>query len=178
MAGPSNHARPLGFLFFGRIMAYKGLPLFVEACEILRARGCSFRVGVAGEGNLRHVRARLTALGADITNEWIEPGKVESVVRGYDVVVAANIVASQSGVIVLAHTHGLPVVATPVGGIVEQVDHGRSGLLTKEVSASAIADEMQRILTEPGLLDRLRAGVRDQQQTHSMSHFLEAIMTG
>ena len=34
--------RPLGFLFFGRILAYKGLPLFVEACEILRARDQRF----------------------------------------------------------------------------------------------------------------------------------------
>jgi glycosyltransferase involved in cell wall biosynthesis len=168
---------PPGFLFFGRIMAYKGLPLFVEACEILRARGFSFRVGIAGEGSLRDVRTRLEALGADITSRWIAPNEVESLVKGYDVMMAANIEASQSGVIALAYSYGLPVLATPVGGIVDQVAHGKSGLLAKEVSAAAIADVMQRILTEPDLLDRLRTGVQEQQQQLSMSRFLDAITT-
>jgi glycosyltransferase involved in cell wall biosynthesis len=173
-----NAGRPPGFLFFGRIMTYKGLPLFVEACEILRTRGFSFHIGVAGEGSLREVRSRLEALGADITNRWIEPNEVESLVKRYDVMVAANIEASQSGVIALGHTYGLPVIATPVGGLVEQVDHGRSGLLANEVSATAIADAMQRILAEPELLDRLRSGVQDKRQLLSMSRFLDAITGG
>jgi glycosyltransferase involved in cell wall biosynthesis len=159
-------------------MAYKGLPLFVEACEILRARGFSFRIGVAGEGSLRDVRARLEALGADITNRWIAPDDVESVVKDHDVMVAANVEASQSGVIALAYGYGLPVIATPVGGIVDQVAHGQSGLLASDVSAAAIADAMQRVLSEPDLLGRLRGGVREQQQIHSMSPFLDAITGG
>jgi glycosyltransferase involved in cell wall biosynthesis len=170
--------QPPGFLFFGRIMTYKGLPLFVEACEILRRRGYSFRIGIAGEGPLRDVRHRLDALGADITNRWIEPNEVEPLVKRYDVMVATNVEASQSGVVALAYGYGLPVIATPVGGIVDQVDHGRTGLLAETVSPAAIADAMQRILCEPGLLDRLRSGVPEHQQTHSMSRFLDAIMTG
>jgi glycosyltransferase involved in cell wall biosynthesis len=178
MAEPNSSKRPVGFLFFGRIMAYKGLPLFVEACEILRRRGHSFRIGVAGDGSLRDVRQRLEALGADITNRWIEPHEVEPLVKGYDVIVAPNIEASQSGVIALGVTYGLPAVATPVGGIVNQVAHERSGLLTREVSAAAIADAMERILVEPDLLPQLRSGVHQDQDTHAMSRFLDAITTG
>jgi glycosyltransferase involved in cell wall biosynthesis len=174
-APPPVGGRRPGFLFFGRIMTYKGLPLFVEACEILRKRGFDFRVGVAGEGSLRDFRHRLEALGADITNRWIEPNEVEALVKGYDVMVASNIEASQSGVIALGLTYGLPPIATPVGGIVEQVDHGRSGLLASEVSATAIADAMQRIVTEADLLEQLRKGVREHQQMLSMSRFLDAI---
>jgi glycosyltransferase involved in cell wall biosynthesis len=177
MTASKSSERPVGFLFFGRIMAYKGLPLFVEACEILRQRGHSFRIGVAGDGSLRDVRQRLEALGADITNRWIEPNEVEPLVKGYDVIVAPNIEASQSGVIALGVTYGLPAVATPVGGIVDQVEHGRSGLLTQNVSATAIADAMRRVLAEPGLLDRLRNGVQEQQQRLSMSRFLDALTT-
>ena len=39
----ANPADQVGFLFFGRVLAYKGLSLFVEACELLRARNQSFR---------------------------------------------------------------------------------------------------------------------------------------
>jgi glycosyltransferase involved in cell wall biosynthesis len=168
-------AQPLGFLFFGRIMTYKGLPLFVEACEILRSRGFDFRIGVAGEGSLRDLRHRLEALGANIINRWIEPNDVESIVKSYDVMVASNIEASQSGVIPLGLTYGLPPIATPVGGMIEQVDDGKSGLLARELSALALADAMQRVLTETGLLDRLRKGVQRHQQAVSMERFFEAI---
>ena len=176
-APASDPAQPPGFLFFGRIMAYKGLPLFVEACEILRARGHRFRIAVAGEGPLRDLCPPLEALGAEITNRWIEPGEVEPLVKRHDVMMATNIEASQSGVIALAFGYGLPVIATPVGGIVGQVDHEQSGLLAAAASPAAIADAMERILTEPGLLERLRGGVRAHQQTHSMSRFLDAITT-
>jgi hypothetical protein len=49
-------------------------------------------------------------------------------------------------------------------------------LLAAAASPTAIADAMQRILTEPGLLERLRGGVCAHQQMHSMSRFLDAIV--
>jgi glycosyltransferase involved in cell wall biosynthesis len=166
---------PAGFLFFGRIMAYKGLPLFVEACEILRARGFDFRIGVAGEGSLRGIRSRLDRLGAHVTNRWIDPDEVGPLVKSYDVIVASNVEASQSGVIALGLTYGLPSIATPVGGMVEQIDHEQTGLLADEVSAMALADAMRRIITESGLLARLRRGAQERRQALSMSRFFEAI---
>ena len=166
-----------GFLFFGRIMAYKGLPLFVEACEILRARGFEFTIGVAGEGSLRGVRHRLEALKATIINRWIEANEVEGLLKNYDLMVVSNIEASQSGVIALGLTYGLPPIATPVGGIIEQVEHERTGLLASDASAPALADAMQRIMTERQLLDRLRRGVQEHQQMLSMQRFLDAVTT-
>ncbi len=62
---------PLRALFFGRIMGYKGLPLFVEAIERLRARGVAVDASVYGEGPLGDAAAGLKRIGATVENRWI-----------------------------------------------------------------------------------------------------------
>jgi glycosyltransferase involved in cell wall biosynthesis len=161
------------FLFFGRLMAYKGLPLFVEACEILKSRGHSLAVRIVGEGPLGPLKSRLDALGAEVTNRWVDESELDSVFGGCDFVVLPNIEASQSGVVPLAFSYGCPIVATPVGGIVEQVEDGKSGLLSDAVSAAAFAEAMQRLLTDGALRARLRAGVLDTRRQFSMERFFE-----
>lgn len=165
-----------GFLFFGRLMAYKGLRLFVEACEQLRAKGLQFRIGVAGEGALGELGPRLANVGAEVTNRWIAEEEVPALLTRYQAVVVPSIEASQSGVIAVAYGSGLPVIATPTGGIVEQVIDGLTGILADEVSADAIARAMQRLITDPELRARLRSGVTEVQQTHSMRRFYELLI--
>ena len=167
--------RSIGFLFFGRIMAYKGLPLFVEACELLRERGRDFRVGVAGEGNLRELAGRLTALKADITNRWLHYDEISTVIREYDCIVLSNIEASQSGVVALAHGFGRPVIVSPVGGLIEQIKDRYSGLIARSVSAAAFADAMELFLTDAALRQRLSAGVEGARQDLSVARFFELI---
>ena len=165
----------MGFLFLGRIMAYKGLPLFVKACELVRARGLPMRVGVVGEGDLSEFEGRLKALEAEIANQWLSHEEIEKIAQRYDAVVMSNVEASQSGIIALAHGLGLPVLTTPVGGLVEQVEDERSGLIAREVSARAIADVMQRFLTDDSLREDLDAGVREVPDQCSMARFFSAI---
>ena len=165
----------MGFLFFGRIMAYKGLPLFVDACELLRARGREFRVGVAGEGPLGDMAGRLAALNAVVANRWLDYDEVSTVLGQFDCMVLSNIEASQSGVVALAHGFGMPVVATPVGGLTEQIKDRHSGLIARSVSAAALADAMELFLTDGALRWQLSEGVAQAQDEFSMARFLEKI---
>ena len=152
---PKTQSSP-GFLFFGRIMPYKGLPLFVEACELLRGRGLDFRIGVAGEGNLGAWAGRLARLNADIFNRWLDYDEVSGILSQYDCMVLSNIEASQSGVVALAHGRGMPVVVTPVGGLVEQVKDRQSGLIARSISAAGVADAMELFITDAELRRRPR----------------------
>jgi glycosyltransferase involved in cell wall biosynthesis len=165
-----------GFLFFGRLMAYKGLGLFVEACEQLQAKGLRFRIGVAGEGELGALGPRLAKLGAEVSNRWIAAEEVPMLFARYQAVVVPSVEASQSGVVAVAHGLGRPVIATPVGGMVEQVEHERTGLLAAEVSANAVARAMERMITDAELRKRLRSGVQEVRRTHSMRRFYEALI--
>jgi glycosyltransferase involved in cell wall biosynthesis len=164
------------FLFFGRVMAYKGLPLFVEACEILKEEGLQFGLAVVGEGDLGPLRLRLESLAAEIDNRWIAHDEVAAVMARFDAVVLPNIEASQSGVAATALGHGVPVIATPAGGVVEQVKDGETGLLAEGISAEALAAAMRRFIIDPALRRRLRKGAASAGEAHSMERLLDELL--
>lgn len=164
--------QPLRMLFFGRIMPYKGLSLFVDMLEILRGRGCKIEAGVFGEGDLGPESARLTVLGAEVENHWLSDAEIASALDRYDLVVVSHVEASQSGVVAAAFGAGLPVVTTPVGGLPEQVRHNVDGLVATEPSGQALAYAVERIVLENGLYDVLCAGVGKQRDGRSMQRFV------
>jgi glycogen synthase len=51
--------------------------------------------------------------------------------------------------------HNRPVLATPVGGLCEMVEPGRSGWLTRDRSAEAIATAIAAIVAQPGDVRRM-----------------------
>jgi glycosyltransferase involved in cell wall biosynthesis len=115
------------------------------------------------------------AIGADIVNRWIGEGEISEIMERHDVVVVSSTEASQSGVITVAFATGRPVIATPVGGMSEQIDNGRTGLLAESVSAEAIAHAMRRLISDPALLATLENGTRQLQDRFSMPRFLNAL---
>jgi glycosyltransferase involved in cell wall biosynthesis len=174
---PTTTSKPprLRFLFFGRIMPYKGLSLFVSACELLSRTNVPFDVGIVGQGPLGPLQKRLEALGAEIVNRWIQPHEVSAIMSEYDVVVVPNTEASQSGVIPAALASGLPVIATPVGGLPEQIENGRTGIITDSATTEGLARAMTRFVTEPDLQITLARGVCELREQLSMSRFLDCL---
>jgi D-inositol-3-phosphate glycosyltransferase len=61
-------------------------------------------------------------------------------------------------VAVEAQASGTPVVAAGVGGLTTAVDDGVSGLLVHDHEPSSWAAAFERVLSEPGLRDRLAQG--------------------
>ncbi len=59
-----------------------------------------------------------------------------------------------------AFAAGTPVIGSDLGGVGERVTHGVDGLLFPPGDAAALAAALLRCRDEPGLLPRLRAGVR------------------
>ncbi|WP_193176007.1 glycosyltransferase family 4 protein [Oricola nitratireducens] len=163
---------PLRILFFGRILAYKGLPMLVDAFEDLKARNVPVTLCVAGEGDLGAQSPRLAALGAEVHNRWFSEAGMHELFAGSDAAVLSHAEASQSGIPALAYAHGLPVVATPVGGLKEQVDHGRTGLLATDTSARALADAIERLATDSALYDRCSANIVAGAERRSPARFM------
>lgn len=171
---PDGEPIRLGFL--GRILPYKGLALFVEAVEALQADGVPFKVQVVGEGDLEAFRARLERVGAQIKNKWVSEEELAHAARQSDLVVASHLEASQSGVVAFALGHGIPVLVTPVGALPEQVSHDVNGLIAREASASAIAEQIKRAVRQPELLGQLREGVAQTAKSRSMTAFLQRLL--
>jgi glycosyltransferase involved in cell wall biosynthesis len=59
-----------------------------------------------------------------------------------------------------AQATGLPVVATRSGGIVDAVDHGRTGILVPEGDLDALTRALERLVTDDHLRTRMGADGR------------------
>lgn len=167
---------PLRILFFGRIMAYKGLSHLLDAVQLLKDGGTPVELGVAGSGDLGAMRQRVEALGAEVLNHWIEESEVTDILARYDAMACPHVEASQSGVAATAFGHRMPVVAMPIGGIAEQVVEGKTGLLARRVSSKAFADVMKRLANEPGLYDSISCQLNRTANDRSMDRFLREVL--
>ena len=160
--------RPAGdgplFVNLGRLRTYKGLDLLRDAWRLFQPRHPAARLLVAGEGDAEALAPGLSALpGVEVRARWLAEDEMARLVAGADVVVLPYREASQSGVAPLAHGLGVPVVATPVGGLAEQLRDGVDGVLARAVSAEALAEAMAA-LCDPARRAALAAGAREAGQ--------------
>ncbi|HIW91037.1 MAG TPA: glycosyltransferase [Candidatus Corynebacterium avicola] len=142
---------------FGRLQAYKGIDVALEAMRILRGRGApECELHIIGSGP--EERWRETDLGTEAVwdNRWIPESEVTDVVRGIDIMLLPYTEASQSGPVTLALAHAVPCVATPVGAIPDQVEG--FGVVTDDISPEAVADGIQALLEDPERYRELSAG--------------------
>ncbi|MCR1781697.1 glycosyltransferase [Nocardioides carbamazepini] len=147
-SAPRHDPPVLGF--FGRILPYKGLDLLVAASTLLAERGVQVVTRVHGDGS---VPGGLVDAGHAVAWEpgWVSEELTNQVVDSFDVLVLPYREASQSGVLSIALSEGVPVVATPVGGLAEQVDATGCGVVASAVTPAAVATAVAQLLSDTAL---------------------------
>jgi len=160
-------------LFFGQIAPYKGLEYLIEALPQAFAADPALRLVIAGKVKNgsedywrrieRGLRAPALASRVLCRIEHIPDRDVELYFKAADVLVIPYVHIFQSGVPFLAYSFGLPVIATDVGALRDDIVEGRTGLLCRprdpEDLCRAIAEHFTSDLyTE---LQRTRADIRD-----------------
>jgi glycosyltransferase involved in cell wall biosynthesis len=163
---------PLRLLFLGRILPYKGMALFLDTVDVLRARGIDVAPGVFGSGSLHHHRKRLTAMGAEVVNRWLSDREIGEILARHDALVASHTEASQSGTVAAALASGLPCVVTPVGGLIEQVNDGVTGVVAEAPTADALASAVIRLFSHHTYAT-VSENIAAQQPRRSMTRFVE-----
>jgi glycosyltransferase involved in cell wall biosynthesis len=136
-------------LFFGRIKAYKGIEHLLTACQQLMANDANYRLIIAGEAQ-RGDEKYLDELRAAVTSEidrgqiilkaqFIPDKEMELYLKCADVLVLPYNQIFQSGVLFLAYSFGLPVIATDVGSFREEIIEGITGYLCRPADAVDLA---------------------------------------
>jgi glycosyltransferase involved in cell wall biosynthesis len=147
-------------LFVGVLEHYKGIEELAEAWRLVASRLPDATLHLVGRGTRRQVVERLVAELPDRT-EWTESLPTEGVARALDAATVLVLPSRSEGmgrVLVEAFCRGRGVVASRVGGIVDLVRDGENGLLVPPRNPAALADALQRVLSDRGLADRLGAG--------------------
>jgi glycosyltransferase involved in cell wall biosynthesis len=149
----------LRLLFFGRMEPYKGLEVLIEACKQLQERQIPFQVTIAGRGEIDATTLENTKeLGISVINHWLSDQEIMQLFSEADVLLVPYTSASQSGVISLALAAHLPIIASRIGGLVEQVRDGYNGLLFPPKNTTALAAAIEKLAVDREFLKQLSQG--------------------
>jgi len=137
-------------LFFGHIAPYKGLDCLVNAFLPAAAVHPDYRLIIAGNPRpgcdqyWREIERtiRQNANGGRVIQRicFIPDQETELYFKAADVAVLPYRVIFQSGVLFLAYSFGLPVIACDVGSLSEDIVEGETGYLCKSDDSASLAE--------------------------------------
>jgi glycosyltransferase involved in cell wall biosynthesis len=169
---PLGEATEPRALFFGVWRKVKGLPVLMEAFDLLAARRPEARLTIAGApspADLDPAPIEAWAKGhgdrVDLRAGYVELEDVPGLFGAARCVVCPYETAFQSGVVHVALTFGRALVASDVGDLPEGV--GAAGLLVAPGDPQALADALERVLFEPGLAAQLGEEARARSADHA-----------
>lgn len=151
-----------GFLYLGRLKRYKGVDLLLRALALLRDRGVTARLTVAGRGDqlepLRRLSSQLGLEGAVEFAGFVTEDRKRELLR----TAWANLFPSPKegwGITnIEAAACGTPSIASDSPGLRESVVHERTGLLVPHGDVPLLAAAMERLASDRAEVERLGAG--------------------
>ncbi|TCJ15668.1 glycosyltransferase family 1 protein [Rubrobacter taiwanensis] len=161
--------RPPVVLAVGRMIERKGFPVLVRAAERLRGRA---RVVIVGGGEYRSVVEReirrrkvgdVVQLAGRVSNEELADFYRRCTVFCLPAVVDSRGETEGLGVVLIeAMSHGKPIVASRLGGIVDAVEDGKTGFLVPPNDPGALAGRLLQLIESPALAARMGAAGRER----------------
>lgn len=145
-------------LFFGNIAPYKGLEHLVEAILLLAQRLPECRLVIAGrpkgaESYWAAIEQRIaTSHRCDrfsLRIEYVPDAETELYFKAADVLVLPYAHVFQSGVLFLSYNFGLPVVASDIASLKEDIVEGQTGFVCRPADPLSIAATIERYFESP-----------------------------
>jgi glycosyltransferase involved in cell wall biosynthesis len=145
---------PVNVIMVGRIEPWKGHHIYVEAVRIVKGRFPRvgfFMVGGRVRGKAKENYAdKVLRDCVDVGIHYLgERGDVPALLRAADVAVHASIAPDPfPGVVLESLLAESATIATRVGGVVEMIESGISGLLVEPGDAAELADALTLLLSD------------------------------
>jgi len=158
----------------GRITPLKGHPYFLKAmAQVIRTMPY-VKIWVIGdtpeqkESYKRELMTLVHRLGLDGHVEFLGNRRnIPELLSQTTVVVMATVTHEAFGRVILeAQAMGSPVVATRVGGVVDIIEHGVTGLLVPPRDPEGMAEAVLRILKDRKFAERLVAAAKNKLEAH------------
>jgi D-inositol-3-phosphate glycosyltransferase len=177
---PAEAKRKLGILpgertilFFGNIGPYKGLEFLVAAFQKIALRHPDYRLLIVGkvrgdgasywEEIRRAVEKHSSRERVTLRIEFVPDQETELYFKAADALVLPYTQVSQSGVLFLGYSFGLPVIATDVGSLSDDVVAGHTGFLCQACNPADLARAIEAYFASDLYrnLDRRRRDIRE-----------------
>lgn len=162
---PSRRDRSaVTFLFLGRMENRKGPLRAVQALhalpDALRQRA---HLVLAGDGDVEGVRREVSRLGLErqvTVMNWVSAEQRNTLLASADAFVLPSLNEGLPMGVLEAMSWGLPIIASPVGGIPEVVQDGYNGFLVPPTDIPALASAMQKLVEDEPLRLQMGANAR------------------
>jgi glycosyltransferase involved in cell wall biosynthesis len=151
----------------GRLNGEKDYPNFLAAAKLLLAKRPDLYFIVAGKGELdRELRQSAQDLG--IADRVIFLGHFHDVRKVFELMNVYVLSSTREGLpntVLEAMAMEVPIVSTDVDGVKEAATHDREALLVPARDSAALAEGIERVLTDDALASRLVAAARRKVET-------------
>ena len=174
-------------LFVGRFVPKKGLPVLIEALQILRRQNQEPAVTIIGDGPLGpEIRAQAEGLSQLRFLGWQTPGEVAQAMRQASMLVVPSERAKDGdaeglpSVAIEAMALSLPVIGTDQAGLDGVILPGRTGVIVPARAPEALARAIAGLLATPemrmGLGTAGRGLVQGEFNAERQSRRLESLL--
>lgn len=157
-------ARPNMILFLGKLAPQKGIFDLIDAVASLRREVPDVRLVCAGEGGRIAVARYAERLGvADAVKftGWVGPSGKRALLQSAALFALPSYSEGMPMSLLEAMAAGVPVIATPVGGIPEVVADGASGFLAAPGDVATLARLLRKLLLDRELAAKVGAAGRE-----------------
>jgi glycosyltransferase involved in cell wall biosynthesis len=150
-------------LFLGHVLRDKGVYDLVRAFARVATRFPRTKLVLGGTGDLEGVQQLAAQL--EISDRlscpgWLGPDRKSAALASSLIFLLPSYHEGMPMAVLEAMSWGLPVIATPVGGIPQVIDHEVSGLLVAAGDIEGLARQIERLLADTALRERLGANAR------------------
>jgi glycosyltransferase involved in cell wall biosynthesis len=143
-------------LFSGRLLVTKGLFEFMDAIQILKAKGVNARFAIAGApdpGNPATISEKQLELWrqAGIVEVWGWQENMPATLAQADIFCLPSYREGVPNALLEACASGLPIVTTNAPGCRDVVENNVNGLLVPVRNAQKLAEALERLINNPEL---------------------------
>ncbi len=165
-------------LFFGYIREYKGLMNLIEAFPLVKKEVPNAHLLIVGEfyKNPKEYYDAIERLNmkndVTIVAEYVANEEVYKYFTASNVVVLPYNEATQSGIMSISQSFGVPAIVTNVGGLGELLEDGKTGFIVEPRNVGVLAASIIRYFKE-GREKEFSAEVVKRSQANSFNTILE-----
>lgn len=148
-------------IFVGRLVDVKGVEDLLYSLAILKAKYKKIQLLILGDGPLRvpleSLANKLSINNNVVFKGWVESKEIINYLKAADIFIGPSKCSEDGSVeaqgisFIEAMQAGTPVIASNVGGIVDVIQHGKTGLLVEQSSPEQIASSVLRIINDKAL---------------------------
>lgn len=152
-----EHTKKNYVLFFGRLSEEKGVDIFIEACKSLP----NIMFKVAGVGPMENACKGIPNVEfvGFKTGRDLHKLIAEALFSIYPSIWYENCPLS----ILESESFGTPVICTPLGGMPELVENGKTGVILEEVSSKALTEAISALYNDRELCEKMSKNCEEKR---------------